>query len=222
MAGIQRTPEIQGLTVVLAGSFNPKLFDPWWFAKQGLLQEEEAKNAEVTVMTSTLSTFSIGWLRLHAEAERVQVTTTQPQYYDPLRDLLLGTFKILRHTPVTAMGLHWMAHYRSENEEEWHKIGNTLAPKKIWDKILTKPGLRTMVIEELRKKEPTDYTRVAVEPSLKVQPGVFFEVHDHYDSPPQDPPVSAEQVMSLLQLSWQSSLTRSQEIMTHILMETLR
>ena|SRR5437867_100505 len=182
MAGIQRTPEIQGLTVVLVGSFNPRIFDPWWFVKQGLLQDEEAKNAEVTVMTSALSTFSIGWLRLNAEAERVQVSTTQPQYYDPLRDLLLGTFRILRHTPLTAMGLHWMAHYRSENEEEWHKIGNTLAPKEIWNKILTKPGLRTLVIEESRKKEPTELTRVAVEPSLKIQPGVFFEVHDLYES----------------------------------------
>src|SRR5207244_4594832 len=101
MAGSERTPEIQGLTVVLLGSFNPRIFDPWWFAKEGLVQEDEAENADVAVMTSALTNFSLGWLRLHAEAERVQVSATQPQYYDALRDLLLGTFSILRHVPLT-------------------------------------------------------------------------------------------------------------------------
>src|SRR5438552_6425805 len=102
MAEINRTPEVQGLTVVLAGSFNPRIFDPWWFAKEGLIQEDEAKNAETTVMTSTLAIFSIGWVRVQAEAERVQMSATQPQYYDPIRDLVLGTFRILRHVPLSA------------------------------------------------------------------------------------------------------------------------
>jgi hypothetical protein len=55
-----RTPEVEGVNVVLLGSFNPRIFDPWWFAKEGLIQDDEAKNAEITVMTSNVAVFSLG------------------------------------------------------------------------------------------------------------------------------------------------------------------
>jgi hypothetical protein len=153
---------------------------------------------------------------MHADAERVQMSTTQPQYYDSLADLLLGTFRILRHVPLTALGLHWMAHFASASEEDWHKIGDTLAPKTIWNELFTKPGLLTLVIQETRKKEPSEFTTVAVEPSSKVRPGVFFEVHDHYEVVPAEPP-DVEQVMALLREQWQPSFRRAKKVMNHIL-----
>jgi hypothetical protein len=38
--------EVVGTNVVL-GSFNPAIFQPAWFAKQGLLSAEEANGAEI-------------------------------------------------------------------------------------------------------------------------------------------------------------------------------
>ena len=214
-----RTPAIEGLMLVFAGSFNPRIFDPWWFARQGLIQEDEAKNAEIGVMTSTLSVFSIGWLRVHAEGERVQMTASQRPYYEPLRDLAVATFKTLRHTPLTALGIHWLAHFASADEEEWHKVGHALAPKAIWSEVLNKPGLLHLIIRE--KPNRKDWTNVTVEPSIKVQPGIYFEVHDHYEIEDLNAAEGADKIVDILQEHWASSSDRAGNIMQHVLRRTL-
>jgi hypothetical protein len=212
-------PAVEGLSVVLAGSFNPRIFDPWWFAKQHLIQDEEAEKAEVAVMTSELSLFSIGWLRMQAETERVQISTSQPQYYDAVRDFVLGTFRILRHTPLKGIGFHWMAHFASADKEEWHAVGHALAPKELWRDVLKEPGLFNMVMRETRSQH--DWTNITIEPSSKVEPGIYFEVHDHYDTVDSEPPVGADLIMKALEDHWASSLDRSRAVMTHILKKTL-
>ena len=213
-------PAVEGLNVVLVGSFNPRIFAPWWVAKQKLIQDEEAEKAEIGVMTSEIALFSIGWLRIQAEAERVSIDTSQPQYYDALRDLVLGTFRILRHTPLKGVGFHWMAHFASANKEEWHTVGHTLAPKDIWRDVLKDPGLFNMVIREART--PHDWTNVTVEPSLKVQPGIYFEVHDHYDiADTEPPPLGADIIMKAFEERWVGSLERSRKVMIHVLKRTV-
>jgi hypothetical protein len=157
-------------------------------------------------------------MRLHAESERLQISTSQPQYFDSLRDFVLGTFRILRHVPLKAMGLHWIAHFRSENEEEWHKVGHALAPKEFWNEVLTKPGLLNLTIQETRS--PGEWTNVVVEPSIKIQPGIYFEVHDHGESP-SDSPGSAEQIMKMLEERWTNSRANAAKIRQHILTKTL-
>lgn len=204
--------------MVLSGSFNPRIFDPWWFAKEGLIQDDEAKNAEITVMTSNVAVFSLGWMRLHAESERLQINTSQPQYFDTLRDFVLGTFRILRHVPLTAIGLHWMAHFRSENEEEWRRVGNVLAPKAIWNEVLIKPGLLNLTIQETRALG--EWSNVVVEPSLQIRPGIYFEVHEHIE-PPSESPGSAGQIVKMFEERWTSSRARAAKIREHILTKTL-
>ncbi|SRR6266404_465924 len=214
-----RRPSVEGLNIVLVGSFNPRIFSPWWFAKQKLIQDEEAEKADVGVVTSEISLFSIGWLRVQAEAERAQISTSQPQYYDALRDFVLGTFRILRHTPVKGIGFHWMAHFASADQEEWHTVGHELAPKKIWRDVLKDPGLFNMIVKESRT--PHDWTNVTVEPSIQVQPGIYFEVHDHYDIADGERPLGADIIMKALEDRWAGSLERSQKIMAHVLKKTI-
>lgn len=214
-----RTPAVEGLMLVFAGSFNPRIFDPWWFVKQGLIQEDEAKNAEIGVMTSSLTVFSIGWLRVHAENERVQLTASQSPYYEPLRDLALATFKLLRHTPLIALGIHWLAHFASADKDEWHKVGHALAPKDIWNEVLNDTGLLHLVIRE--KPEGKNWTNVTVEPSIKVQPGIYFEVYDHYEVEDSNASNGAETVVEILQDRWSASSERAGRIMQHVLRRTL-
>jgi hypothetical protein len=214
-----RTPAVEGLMLVFAGSFNPRIFDPWWFVREGLIQEDEAKNAEIGVMTSNLTVFSIGWLRVHAENERVQLTASQSPYYEPLRDLALATFKILRHTPLKALGIHWLAHFASRDKDEWHKVGHALAPKEIWNEVLNDPGLLHLVIRE--KPEGKNWTNVTVEPSLKVEPGIYFEVHEHYEVEDSKMAEGTESIIGILQKRWSESSERASRIMQHVLTKTL-
>ena len=85
-------PEFSGLNIVLLGDFNPKIFQPAWFAAEGLLQKKETDRAKIEVFHHEISIFELDWLRLQVTRERFAVETTQEPYYEPLRDLVLGTF----------------------------------------------------------------------------------------------------------------------------------
>jgi hypothetical protein len=61
-------PEISGGTVVLLGSFNPKIFQPEWFARQKLLPQAEADASEIKVIGSTSLPFRDG--AVHCASDR--------------------------------------------------------------------------------------------------------------------------------------------------------
>ena len=60
---------------------------------------------------------------------------------------------------------------------------------------------------------------VSVEPSLKLKPGVYFEVNDHYESMVEEKGLEADRMMEILASVWQASLERAAHI-TQTLMKT--
>jgi hypothetical protein len=132
----QQIPEISGSIIVLVGSFNPKIFQPEWFARHELLPQGEADAAEIKLIVPQVC---------HFETERFIVQVTEQQFLAatkpnansaPLRDLVQGAFFILEHTPVSAMGLNSAMHFATGGEEHWHRIGDKLAPKDMWNEVL--------------------------------------------------------------------------------------
>jgi hypothetical protein len=207
----QQKPEIEGVSIVLVGSFNPAIFHPVWFAREKLIQREEADRADLRIVSPDVTVFSIGWLGLEVTLDRFAARTTQIQHSDSLRDLVLGTFSLLRHTPVIKMGINRQGHFRSSNEEEWHKLGHRLAPKEPWAGLLEKPGMRRVQMLGQRTDQYQGRITVAVEPSLKLKPGfgVYFEVNDHYENDVEEQGRGCERMMEILNACWQSSLERS-------------
>lgn len=176
------TPEVEGISIVCVGSFNPAIFQPRWLAAHDLLRPEEATAAEAMrdegdlLVSSAVTSFRAEWLVLQVTPEKCVAATDDPSRYRALRDLVVGMFGILLHTPVVATGTHLNAHFRSASVEEWHSIGHRLAPKEMWRELVQDPGLETLVVSGTR--QPGVKTRVKVEPSRKVTPGVFVQVHD--------------------------------------------
>ena len=70
-------PDIQGVTVVFLGDFNPKIFQPAWFAVQGLIRQQEAEEANVEIIHPDVVSFSLEWLALQVTRERFAISTTQ-------------------------------------------------------------------------------------------------------------------------------------------------
>ncbi|HAB15369.1 MAG TPA: hypothetical protein PLX89_08235 [Verrucomicrobiota bacterium] len=207
-------PEIESVTVVLVGDFNPAIFHPAWFAHQKLIQQEEADRASVKIVSPDLSVFSIGWLALEVVSERFAVQTTQMQYVDALRDFVTGTFGLLRHTPVKFMGVNRAAHFRSPDETTWHNLGHRLAPKEEWETVLKKPGMRKLQILGQRPDQFRGNLNVTVEPSQMFRPGfgVLFDINDHYDNDVEGKGRECERMMEILVTAWQISLDRSLRI----------
>jgi hypothetical protein len=205
-------PEIQSVSVVWLGDFNPKIFQPAWFAAEGLIRKQEAEEANVEIIHPEVVSFALEWLTLQVTRERFFASTSQEPYYEVVRDLVLGTFRLLRHTPVHKMGINTDMHFRMGSEEAWHAFGHRLAPKDLWQGILENPGMRSLTMEGRRPDGCKGYIRVKVEPSVRVHPGVYVNVNDHYEVADPKSVIGSDEIRTLLERSWDESLRRSARI----------
>jgi len=210
-------PDIQGLSVVFLGDFNPKIFQPAWFAAQGLIRQQEAEEAKVDIIHPEVVSFSLEWLALQVTREQCALTTTQEPYYVVMRDLIVGTFNLLQHTPLHKLGINIDMHFRMDSEASWHAFGHRLAPKDLWQDTLKNPGMRSLTMEGQRPDAFRGYIRVQVEPSIKIHPGVYFRVNDHYEIETLQPGTGSDAMLDILQRAWGESLTRSNHIIATLL-----
>lgn len=180
MATQTQKAEIEGLSVVALGSFNPAIFQPFWFSGSDLIRSEEAEEAKIELLQQEVSSFSTEWFSLQVLNGRFAIETADPTKSRSLRDLVLGTFRILEHTPVHAFGFNKNQHFRMQTEDERHAFGNHFAPKKSWGDLLTRPGMRSLTIQGTREDCDADRLQIRIEPSPQVHPGVCIHVNQHY------------------------------------------
>jgi len=206
------TPEIDGVSIVLLGSFNPSIFQPWWFLANGLASEPQVEAAEIRLIVPEAVDLSMCSCNFRITRNRFSAETLE----DPpvVRDLVAGVFSLLKHTPVRSMGLNRTQHFRVASEDEWHAIGDRLAPKDIWEAVLEgRPGLLSLTVQGARPDSYDGRVNVKIEPSAKVQHGVFFEYNDHYVvSESGEDKESASIVLEILSESWQEFMRRSSNL----------
>lgn len=202
--------EFESIDIVMVGSFNPGIFHPAWLSSRGLLPEGDAEEAQINIVTPDVSQFSTEWLTIEVLAGRLRLATHLPPYYPSLRDLASGVLTLLPQTPIGAIGLNYLAHVKLKNDDQWHALGHKLAPKDLWAQILKDPGMRRLVIEAQREDGRDGHVMVAVEPSMRVQPGVFISTNDHYAGPPIEKGQGAGWALDAINDCWEQSLERSQ------------
>lgn len=211
------SPEIEGISIIVLGAFNPQIFNPDWLARQKLIQEGEAEKAAVEAISSDIAVFSLGWAKLEVTRERAAFSTNQPQHYEILRDLVIAVFKILRHTPLTRFGINWIYHFKMPDEESWHKVGHKLTPKEPWKDALEKPGMRNVTMQGARSDDLKGSVNVTVQPSVKVRPGLYINVNDDFELNTEIPENSAEQLVKIISGHFEESHRRSKTISERIL-----
>jgi hypothetical protein len=211
-------PELEGFVLVALGSFNPAIFQPFWFSRNNLIREEEAQDAKVEIVHKQATVFGTEWFSLQVMPERFSLDTSDPTKSLPLRDLAVGTFKILEHTPVEAFGFNSYKHFRMPSMDEWHAFGHHYAPKESWTGILTDPGMKSLTILGKRENR-TEPVQVTIEPSVKVHPGVFFQVNQHFAFKEKKDAVEDHMQVFLkeLQNSWPDFLSYSDRVSQHLL-----
>ncbi len=211
-------PEISGLSTVLIGDFNPKIFQPSWFAHEGLIREKEADDAKLELIHPEVTSFELDWLRLVVTRNRFVAETTQERYHVFLRDLVISSFKLLKHTPLRQLGINTDKHYRTKSEEEWHEFGDKLTPKEIWTGVIKSPGMRSINIEgDYNRNGIKGHIAIRVEPSTKIKPGIYFRVNDHYEVDNQNTVQGANEIVDILEQSWSTSIKRSENIINTLL-----
>ena len=209
------------LSIVLAGSFNPMIFQPSWFAKHNILSKEEAKTAkdaasilvspEVTQIILPSLSLIVMRDKLTAQAQNLN--------YEILKDLIIGTLELLIHTPIAHVGINLEAHYQLASEQIWHKFGDLLAPKEIWEGITKNPGMGGLKIQSERGDDYQGSVNIRVAPSYRIHPGVYIHLNDHFDlrSDSSNTHLGAKNSLDLLEAVWEESIENARKAHRHLL-----
>ena len=211
---IRADPTIQGVTIVLVGRFNPAIFQPRWLAAHSLIRPEEADNAKIGIIHPDIASFTAGWLRIAVEAEKFIAATQDPAHYPPLRDLVVGVFSILEHTPVTKLGLNQQMHFPADTLDDMHACGDRLAPKQSWVEVVGEPGLRSIEILGKLPESGAEHISVTVEPSVRERPGVYVATNEQYDLGAEG---QMQRALQVLATRWEEALSYSMRAARHVL-----
>ncbi len=208
-----RIPDINGASIVLGGNFNPSIFQPEWFGRQNLLPIGEVEAAKVQAIVREVCQFETERFIVQVTEERFYVGTKPNTDTAPLLDLVVGTFYVLEHTRVNALGLNTHQHFALESEEAWHRFGDKLAPKDGWNDILEgRPGMLALAIQSQVPNGPT--LTIRVEPSKLVKFGVYFDTNAHYQKTTLEAPKA---LLEIATMEWQKSLAYAAKIAKHII-----
>ncbi len=218
-------PEYQDMSIVLIGNMNPKIFQPAWFAKENLIKASECDKSNIEIIHNDVTIFSLPdptpWLRVEVTRDRFMASTTQQPYYRPTYDLVLSTFKLLCHAPVSQMGINLSMHFKVDSEKKWHEVGHKLAPKELWEGILREPGMRSLTMQSKKTgDEPAGFINVKIEPSARSNPGVHFSVNDHVKTLKSEP-TDCNEIVEVLENTWEESIENSKRIIDSILEKLL-
>lgn len=213
-----RTAEIFGSSIVTLGSFNPAIFSPDWLEKNGLLGADDASVARQwpsMIVSHQVTVFETDWFAMQV-LENQFALNSKGALSPAFMDLAASILTLVPHTPITAIGLNFMGHYRLASEAEYHKVGDVLAPKGIWDELYPdandSAGLANLTIRiehAPRGKQPQtgDKKHVSIQPSDKIRLGVFLSYNDHHEvrGNQANNQTSAERAVEIVTLGWEDS-----------------
>jgi len=179
-------------SVIATGNFNPPLYSPWWLESVGLIgrgDREQAVTSEGSATLPNLCKFATDWFAIQVIQNQFSIESRGPVTHS-LLDLILGIFKIIRHAPVTAVGINFQAHLKFNDIKMYHAFGDAVAPKDIWTKVNFGPaksfGLENITVCSQPYKRDEDIAsgskvRITVQPSRKTKPGLHLSFNDHHD-----------------------------------------
>lgn len=203
--------QINVLSVVVIGDFNPVIIQPYWLVSKKLIKEEEAESAKVELIHNELVQFHIkDWLYVQVTRERLEVRTAQEPYFDAVRDLVVSIFAYLKETPLRALGVNHTRHY-SIGEKQYYELGDRIAPLSNWDKLFKKPEVLSVeILQKGESNRPGGEIRLKIQPSDSLKKSFSFmtNVNDH--SVVSD----AKVLVALLKENWQSTFKLADEIET--------
>ncbi len=206
-------PSLYNSSIVFVGNFNPKIFHPAWFAAEGLIGKQESDGATIEIIHPDIAIFSLGWVRIEVLRGRFKAETRQQPYDEAMRDLVVSIFTLLRHTPLTQMGINLEIHLRMDSFDQWNAAGHKLAPKELWEGQLQAPGMRSITMEEaVRRDGRKGRISVIIEPSVKIEHGLYMAVNDHIVLSDQDSETGSDEMITALKEIWAESHKRSEDI----------
>jgi hypothetical protein len=217
-------PELSGVTIVGAGSFNPAIVHPSWLVEKGLLPENLAEHAMALgkersmVVSPQLTAFVADWLSVQVTQQQLVVATVDEGRELDLRDIAKGLFDLLPETPVDGLGINADFHFRTADEAAWHAFGDEFLPKDFWEPLFEpgewkarpdgkRVGMRVMTVE-IHRDDPNlpGHVRIELAPSVRTGPyGVYVGINAHFQLSQPGNRGNAARAARVLAAQWEST-----------------
>lgn len=210
----QRPNKAAGGSVVFLGAFNPTIFQPAWFARHGLIPEDE-DSIEMEAVTQHITSWAQSWLKVIVQPEKCELhASDEVASFRALEDLAQGVFTLLPHVPVTALGINRFVHFQVESEDAWNKLGFNLFTREPWEGVLDDPRMRTVQVESYRGEDRDGVITVTVQPSTQFKTAVYVTTNDHYVI--DKDAVDAEAALARLNKVFDASMERSEKLIERV------
>jgi len=219
--------DIVQASIVLVGKFNPAIFSPAWFAKNGIITEGELKVADTQVVHKQVTRFTADHLTISAQPERFTLETTSEPIIR-VADMVLQTFRdLLSHTPINAVGINYTEHWRTDTAERRTALARELAPIAPWGAwgasfrahdVDHVDGMNELVMIQFDAENLKWQRRVEVGPSNEMGDharGVYVTVNSHREMEIEDG-VGAEPIMALLEKEFDPSVLAARKIIADL------
>jgi hypothetical protein len=212
------TAQLSGNSIVLLGVFDPSLVQPRLLFEEQILRETDLAELTMDIVLPDTISFHLPWMTVSVETIRFAATTTLTSPAgEPVRDFVADVIDTMKTARVRALGINTDMHFGTSGADAWHRIGHTLAPKEgIWKPVLKEPGLQTMSIKAQRDDEYGGYLLVKVEPSTRIQHGIYVSVNDHFEISEEELEKRPRALSARLSDQWTSCTQRADRIISQI------
>jgi len=214
---IDKYLQVEAKSIVFVGDFNPVIIQPFWLANKKLIREEEAINAKIDVIHNELVKYSLDWADIEINKFRCEFRTSKSPYFEPLKDLAVNVFRILKETPIRQLGINHIYDFSLVNQKKMYDFGNRLCPLNMWNESLEKPRVLHVEVQEPKRRDGKNgVVRVRVTPSdKKIDFGVTININDHYDLGTDERGTNLE-IVKILEENWSTSNKRVSEIIENL------
>jgi len=175
-------------SIVLLGEFQPCTFHPFWMVENAIAPKKAVEKLEVHAVMNDVTDLKSKEFQILIFQDRFMVKTHLESYFETIKDIACNSLRILDSYKIKKFGITTTKLFEIENEETWHRIGDTLAPKSIWNDFFPEAGLREIHISSTRgntstKDELTTAIIKGIEPinnkrALEVSVNHFRNVND--------------------------------------------
>lgn len=213
----------KGVSVVLLGNFNPLMYHPTWFAKNGIISDEDANNIisdkdAKLILSPGLTIFQTSNLQFNISPDRFTVESKK----EPLilvKDAVLKSFEKLLSLTIKAMGVNYSSHIELESNHQKQLFADRLTPKNHWTTLLEDEvdgDDRLSGLTKLTMKKVTDFGMINfnLEPSNRLSIGVYTVCNHHFKMPEDSE--FAEDAMQLLEKNFDLAKEKTNSIILEI------
>lgn len=216
---IEKYLQIETLSVVFIGDFNPVIFQPYWLLSKNLIREDEAGNAKVDIIHNEIVRYELGdWLSFEVTRNRCEFKTAKEPYFDPLKDLACGIFKVLKETPIKSIGINHIFDLSLQTQDKYYKFGSSLTPLNFWKEELNDPRLLQVEIFEKERNDITGASRrIRIVPSDQaISFGVSININNHFELTVKG---EKKDLISLIDNNWDTTFKQSKSIIDNLFLK---